>query len=265
MSGVNVAFVSSVPGSHKDGAMCLWGHRSVAKLLRSHVPAHMATWPVVAQCSSIGSLGQTPDTWLESELGASLASVRPGPGGPLARATCRSHVSLIYPSHGDVLASYDGLLGGGCLPYSRATAVKQPWLQVLFEMRLCHCHRNLLCQDHLHNWRADASFRTRAPPHIKTYTRTDSSHSTIPFFILTSANLSKAAWGSVNKDGTSCLVMSYEAGVVWLPSLITGQETFTVTTFNKREPGSEEFPLHYDLPLTKYGDKDRPWLIDALR
>ena len=126
-------------------------------------------------------------------------------------------------------------------------------------------YRDLLCQDHLHNWRADASSRTRAPPHIKTYTRTDSSHSTIPFFILTSANLSKAAWGSVNKDGTSCLIMSYEAGVVWLPALITGQETFTVTTFNKREPGSEEFPLHYDLPLTKYGHKDRPWLIDALR
>ena len=107
-------------------------------------------------------------------------------------------------------------------------------------------------------------------------------HSSIPFFMLTSANLSKAAWGSVNKDGTrlglfctiifckkllftSCLVMSYEAGVVWLPSLITGRDTFTVTPFSQREAGSEKFPLHYDLPLTKYGDKDRPWLIDALR
>ena len=64
---------------------------------------------------------------------------------------------------------------------------------------------------------------------------------------------------------SSCLIMSYEAGVVWLPSLITGQDTFTVTPFSNREAGSEEFPLHYDLPLTKYGDKDRPWLIDALR
>ena len=83
--------------------------------------------------------------------------------------------------------------------------------------------------------------------------------------MLTSANLSKAAWGSVNKDGTSCLIMSYEAGVVWLPSLITGRDTFTVTPFSQREAGSERFPLHYDLPLSKYGDKDRPWLIDALR
>ena len=30
----------------------------------------------------------------------------------------------------------------------------------------------------------------------------------LAFFILTSANLSKAAWGSINKDGSSCLVSS---------------------------------------------------------
>ena len=99
MSGINVTFVSSVPGSNKDGSMCLWGHRAVAKLLRTHV----SSWLVVAQCYSIGSLGFSSDTWLETELGRSLASVRPGPGGPLAQPTCRPHVSLIYPSHADVL------------------------------------------------------------------------------------------------------------------------------------------------------------------
>ena len=240
--------------------MCQWGHRHVAKLLRTHVSSdHVSdTSPVVVQCSSIGSLGQTPDAWLEKELGASLASVKPS--GTL-RKIHKPRVSLIYPSHGDVLASYDGLLGGGCLPYSRATAVKQPWLQ-----------------DHLHHWRAEASARSRAPPHIKTFTRPsldnnswtrpslDNNNSwTIPWFILTSANLSKAAWGSVSQAGNSCLIMSYEAGVVWLPSLVTGQQVFSVVPFNQRQPGSDKFPLHYDLPLTKYGDKDKPWLIDALK
>jgi len=57
MSGINVAFVSSVPGSNKDGSMCLWGHRAVAKLLRTHLASHVSSWPVVAQCYSIGSLG----------------------------------------------------------------------------------------------------------------------------------------------------------------------------------------------------------------
>ena len=31
----------------------------------------------------------------------------------------------------------------------------------------------------------------------------------LAFFILTSANLSKAAWGSINKDGSSCLVNTF--------------------------------------------------------
>ena len=250
MSGVTTALVTSVPGSHKDGAMCLWGHRAVAKLLRTHVsPDVSPAWPVVAQCSSIGSLGPSPDTWLETELGASLASTRPPAGaGGLARVASRGRVQLIYPSHGDVAASYDGVLGGGCLPYSRATAAKQPWLQ-----------------GHLARWRAEASGRTRAPPHIKTYTRPSPDCASLPFFMLTSANLSKAAWGSVSQAGTSCLIMSYEAGVVWLPSLVTRQHMFSAVPFSQRRPGSSQFPLHYDLPPSKYGDKDRPWLIDNLR
>ena len=94
--------------------MCLWGHRAVARLLRSQVAAPKSGLEVevVAQCSSIGSLGATPDTWLESQLGASLASNK-------SRLSQKSRVSLIYPSHSDVLSSYDGLEGGGCLPYSR--------------------------------------------------------------------------------------------------------------------------------------------------
>ena len=86
----------------------------------------------------------------------------------------------------------------------------------------------------------------------------------VPYFILTSANLSKAAWGSVSKAGKSCLIMSYEAGVVWLPGMVTGDQVFTITDHNKRTPGSSMFPLHYDVPLTKYKDTDKPWLIDAL-
>ena len=59
--------------------------------------------------------------------------------------------------------------------------------------------------------------------------------------------------------------MSYEAGVVWIPGLVSGENTFSVVEFNKRQSGSEKFPVHYDLPVTKYGDRDKPWLMDALR
>ena len=82
--------------------------------------------------------------------------------------------------------------------------------------------------------------------------------------MLTSANLSKAAWGCVTAAGNSCNILSYEAGVVWLPSFITGEETFSWESFSQRRPGSQEFPLHFDLPLSRYSDRDRPWLIDSL-
>ena len=51
-------------------------------------------------------------------------------------------MELIYPSHSDVMSSYDGPLGGGCLPYRQQTHSKQPWLI-----------------DHMFNWRAAASNR----------------------------------------------------------------------------------------------------------
>lgn len=240
MSHINTAFVSSVPNSHKDGAMCLWGHRAVSKLLRLNVSPSVSSWPVKIQCSSIGSLGMSPDIWLEHELGTSLSSTQ-------SRSLTRPKVSVVYPSHSDVLASYDGPLGGGCLPYSGQTAAKQPWLV-----------------DHLNHWQAEASNRSRAMPHIKTYTRSSPDNTELAYFMLTSANLSKAAWGSVSKAGNSCLIMSYEAGVVWLPKFVTGEEVFKTVPFKERQPGSDSFPLHYDLPLTKYGYGERPWLYDFL-
>ena len=240
MSHINTVFVSSVPNSHKDGAMCMWGHRAVAKLLRNNIPPSVSSWPVIVQCSSIGSLGLSPDMWLEHELGNSLSS-------NMSRSLTRSRVSVVYPSHNDVLSSYDGPLGGGCLPYSGQTAAKQPWLV-----------------DHMNHWRAEASNRTRAMPHIKTYTRTSPDNTEMAYFMLTSANLSKAAWGSVSKAGNSCLIMSYEAGVVWLPKFVTGEELFKTVQFKERNACSNMFPLHYDLPLTKFSEREKPWLYDFL-
>ena len=92
-----------------------WGHRAARRLLGAAPgAANTAGWDLVVQCSSVGSLGRDP-AWLEGEFGRSLA------GGGAATPP----VKLVYPARSDVLASYDGVLGGGCLPYSRATHLKQ--------------------------------------------------------------------------------------------------------------------------------------------
>lgn len=53
-------------------------------------------------------------------------------------------------------------------------------------------------------------------PHIKTYTRYRGQD--LAWVILTSHNLSKAAWGSLQKQGTQLMIRSYEMGVLFGPS-----------------------------------------------
>jgi len=95
-------------------------------------------------------------------------------------------------------------------------------------------------------WKADSVHRTRAIPHIKTYTKINQDRAA--YFVLTSSNLSKAAWGSVTKEG-KIYIRSHEAGVLFLPK-------FTHTGCRKvSEAGyllGRDLVLPYDYPLTKY-------------
>lgn len=66
-------------------------------------------------------------------------------------------------------------------------------------------------------WKASKINRDRAMPHIKSYTRISRDFKKIPWFVLTSANLSKAAWGTFRQSN---YIMNYEAGVVFIPKFI---------------------------------------------
>lgn len=55
-------------------------------------------------------------------------------------------------------------------------------------------------------------------PHIKTFVRYRGQD--VAWFLLTSSNLSKAAWGSLQRNDTQLMVRSYELGVLFLPSLV---------------------------------------------
>jgi tyrosyl-DNA phosphodiesterase-1 len=81
----------------------------------------------------------------------------------------------------------------------------------------------LLC-----SWKADITHRSKASPHIKTYIRVHPNSSELDWFCLTSANLSKAAWGTLQKgkgENGHFLIRSYELGVLIYPDL------FKVITF----------------------------------
>ncbi|XP_048512282.1 LOW QUALITY PROTEIN: probable tyrosyl-DNA phosphodiesterase [Athalia rosae] len=238
-SEVNVFFVASVPGNHKDAEFNSWGHRKLSTVLSQHafLPPNAPEWPIVAQCSSIGSLGPNYESWLSREIVPAMTREK--------NQGIKSHprFQFVYPSINNYKCSFDMRKGACCLPYGLATHQKQQWIE-----------------SYLYQWKASNTHRDRAIPHIKTYTRISPDLTEIPWFVLTSANLSKAAWG--HKRGNH-YIMSYEAGIIFVPKFVTGKTTFHI---QKEAPdGTPKFPIPYDLPLTRYGSQDKPFVMEFFK
>ncbi|GAB0091433.1 Probable tyrosyl-DNA phosphodiesterase [Sergentomyia squamirostris] len=237
-SAVNVFLVASVPGGHRSTPRGHpWGHPRAGHLLAQHSARIEESCPIVAQSSSIGSLGVSVDSWVLGEFGVNFRK-----DSAPANLRRMPRFKMIYPSFTNVKNSHDDILGGGCLPYGKSSNDKQPWLK-----------------NHLHQWKSNKRHRSQAMPHIKSYCRW--SDRGISWFLLTSANLSKAAWGVFNKTAKiepPLRIMNYEAGVLFLPKFINQTEIFPFS-------GEGAFPMPYDIPLTPYGADDTPFLMDYLR
>ncbi|XP_050094176.1 probable tyrosyl-DNA phosphodiesterase isoform X4 [Anopheles aquasalis] len=242
-SDVKVCLVASVPGEHVDTLkkpQNHWGHPQLGYLLEKYAAPIDDSCPLVAQSSSIGIFGPTPESWIFGEIMANFGKSSAPVGTRRMPAFC-----MIYPSYSNVEQSHDALLGGGCLPYERDMHSKQEWLKA-----------------YLHQWCSRSRNRNKAMPHIKTYCRW--SHRGLYWFLLTSANLSKSAWGVYNKAGRfekPLRINSYEAGVLFLPKLLLDEDFFPMEA-DKKHP---QFPMPYDVPIIPYAPEDTPFFIDYLR
>lgn len=192
MSEANVFIIGSIPSRQK--ASPSFGHLKLRHVLASHANLATNAWPIVGQFSSIGSLGPSADKWLTGELLASLKSTKQ------KSFASETSLKLIFPSEDDVMDSLEGEAAGGSIPYSKATEERQPYLRKFFN-----------------RWKSDLRGRTRAAPHIKTYARFSPNSQQLAWFLITSANLSKAAWGCFEKKQTQLFIRSYELGVLFLP------------------------------------------------
>ncbi|VDL36836.1 unnamed protein product [Hymenolepis diminuta] len=187
-SSLKVWLIASVPGRHKGNKMNSFGHLKLASILEKIEVDR--SWPVVGQFSSIGSLGRQPTQWLTTEWSSSMA-------GRGARG-----IRLIYPSLKTVRESLEGYAAGGCLPYSSGVAARQPWLRFF-----------------LHDWVGCNPGISKAAPHIKSYCRCSPDGENVAWFLLTSSNLSKAAWGCYQMNKTQFMIRSYELGVLFTPEI----------------------------------------------
>ncbi|OWF40656.1 tyrosyl-DNA phosphodiesterase 1-like isoform X2 [Mizuhopecten yessoensis] len=242
MSSARVFIVGSCPGRHAGDKKSHFGHMRLRRLLHDHGPEKelVRTWPVLGQYSSVGTLGPAKESWLCTEWLQSLATVKGTSCVPLMTIP----LQLIFPTKDDVRTSLEGYPAGGSIPYSIHVARKQPYLHTF-----------------LHQWRSEGRGRSRAMPHIKTYGRPSPSGKELAWFLVTSANLSKAAWGAMEKKGSQLMIRSYELGVLFFPKFFEVKGAFR-TTSDVDSIGGGVFPLPYDLPVTRYSKGDKPWIWD---
>ncbi|VFQ88592.1 unnamed protein product [Cuscuta campestris] len=258
-----VRLIASVPGYHSGPNLKRWGHMKLRTVLQECTfSKEFEKSPLVYQFSSLGSLDEK---WM-TELATSMSAGMSDDKKPLGLG----EQMIIWPTVEDVRCSLEGYAAGSCVP-SPLKNVEKPFLKKYWA-----------------KWRATHTGRCRAMPHIKTFVRYHGQ--SVAWLLLTSANLSKAAWGALQKNNSQLMIRSYELGVLFLPS-VNCESGFSCTdersnlskvkksTMEKERraklvtiawqgnidadsPEVTKLPLPYELPPTRYSPEDVPWSWD---
>ncbi|TPX31855.1 hypothetical protein SmJEL517_g04915 [Synchytrium microbalum] len=262
LSPCRAVLIGSIPGRHKNGDLHKWGIGRMANVLKD--VGSEAEGSIIAQYSSMGSLGSN-DEWLKETFRRALSQSTTLNSGILAKQASRlPDLKLVYPTVEDILTSLEGVDGGESVRLSGENWSKQ---------------RNYL-QPILHRWQSRDQGRYTAMPHIKTYTRVNGAGS-IAWHYLGSHNLSKAAWGSLEKDKSQLFIRSFELGVLVYPQLFEDAGINEVTMVNttpvalpeslwlnipngqpyKSQSNIVRIPIRlpYDVPLVQYTARDIAW------
>ncbi|KAI0533606.1 tyrosyl-DNA phosphodiesterase [Xylaria digitata] len=279
-SAVRAALIASVPGKHdvdQGPEVTRWGWQGLKETLKG-VPVQAGASDIIVQISSIATLGVN-DTWLQrtlfDSLAASQSSLQQFPSSASSRNP-RPNFKIIFPTPDEIRRSLDGYASGGSIHTKTQSAAQTKQLQYL--RPLFHHWANNSAEGvvaptsvsgNAISCHGDAG-RKRAAPHIKTYIRYG--EKSIDWALLTSANISKQAWGEATNRAGEVRIASWELGVLVWPELLTGDAgAKMVGTFKTDEPKCENdnsgdsssiigLRIPYDLPLQKYGNSETPWV-----
>ncbi|KAJ3195291.1 tyrosyl-DNA phosphodiesterase 1, partial [Irineochytrium annulatum] len=198
---VKAVLIASVPGRHKstEGNLYQWGHPRMGKVLEGVRLGEdcLQSSSIIMQFSSCGSLGKD-DSWLTGEFAASLSHAK-----NRRDTLARTPIKIVFPTSEDVRRSNQGWRAGRSIPFP-----DKSWQQQGSYMRPL-----------LHKWVGERAGRKHALPHIKTFSRLNEETGEVSWLLVTSHNLSKAAWGSWEKGRSQLFIRSYELGVLIHPGL----------------------------------------------
>ncbi|KAH6773794.1 tyrosyl-DNA phosphodiesterase-like protein [Perilla frutescens var. frutescens] len=264
-SSAKVRLIASVPGYHTGSRLSKWGHMKLRTVLQECTfENQFEKSNLIYQFSSLGSLDEKWMAELASSMSAGMTEDKKplGIGKPL----------IIWPSVEDVRCSLEGYASGNSIP-SPLKNVEKEFLKKYWA-----------------RWKSSHAGRCRAMPHIKTFTRYSGQN--IAWLLLTSANLSKAAWGALQKNNSQLMIRSYELGVLFLPYTGKYECSFSCTDDGRlsedelasrgsvevkqtklvslawkgdENKGSAEviqLPVPYELPPRLYSSGDVPWSWD---
>ena len=257
-AGARARLVASVPGTsagsaagrHSGAALHRWGHMRLRELLAAEGLAdRFEDSSLVLQFSSLSSVGN--DTkWLK-ELVQSLC----GGDGAMPR------LRVLFPTRDQVRDSLEGWAAGCSIPCNPENAEK---LRARLNELSGQSNLARMCGwDGAGRGVAGAADRAAAVPHIKTYARFNDDGE-LAWALLSSNNLSQAAWGKLEKNGAQLYVKSYELGVLVLPSLQPpAMRTLTAassaTAASASPSAATIVPLPYSIPPLPYRASDRAW------
>jgi tyrosyl-DNA phosphodiesterase-1 len=278
-SGARVRLAASVPYGRPFGpeATQLWGHLRMKQLLSSERFApEFVSAPVVWQFSSLSGICNTTNNgqynretclkWVH-ELDASFSAGRvAGEGGQLGQLGSAQNCKFVWPTRQEVAECIEPETGGG-MPSDYVNAVTK--MDALLSERRCRWAAQAAGQAHPEG-------RQRVMPHIKTFLRHRGQH--IAWLYLGSSNLSRAAWGEFTGKGNAkqFSMKSFELGVVFVPSLLTGingnpEPLKLVTTVSAEAAAAGglagvtpdgrylALPVPYPLSPVPYQAHDVPW------
>ncbi|CAM9909655.1 unnamed protein product [Ascophyllum nodosum] len=302
-----VVLVASVPGTgkeqHSGRSLHKYGHMRVREKLRhERVLLKEGGHRMVMQISSLSSLTNTPDKWLMELLTSFMPQeLESADGGASAGATLRQHLRVVWPSVEAVRKSTKGWISGVAICAESENifggAYNRP-----DERRFSANDPRPELKPLLRKWDGNPVVnRATDSPHIKSYLRYREApegdgtargvdRDEVAWFLLTSSNLSRSAWGFLDKNKRKLTVRSFELGVMFLPSLLgedhqlpgdddldftctPGQmgltQRFPLTLRRACAPGRalplQLLPLPYRLPapVFDFGKRDldnRPWV-----